>query len=68
MIGRVPSFSFDSEFSTSVLVIKAQKATSALSTFTVNFRSKTLSRIIALLLVSMSTKPMPVVCKISSGA
>ena len=47
---------------------KAQEATSALSTATVCFRSKTLSKVIAPPLVPMATEPMPVVCKIPSGS
>ena len=64
----MPSFSFDRAFSTAVLVTKAQEATSALSTATVCFRSKTLSKVIAPPLVPMATEPMPVVCKIPSGS
>ena len=47
---------------------KAQEATSALSTATVCFRSKTLSKVKAPPLVPMATEPMPVVCKIPTGS
>ena len=39
-----------------------------MSTATVCFRSKTLSKVIAPPLVPMATEPMPVVCRIPSGS